>query len=126
LIEIIAARNHPVGKDNHITTDNAWLNCLLGACAIASFIVALLSTTIKDEQTARTLKPLFIGLGCMLYLAQLIEAYFSQTYSLLWRSPTWENFHTFQQWFQELKKFRPVVTFSYEPDEEQRRILQTT
>lgn len=116
LIEIITSHNHPVGRDNHITSDRAWLNCLLVVMAIASFIVASFA-----ESAVRSGA---IGLGCFLYLVQLAEAIFSSTTVLLWKSPSWEDFSVFKSWFFELKKFRPAISFRYVPTPEQRRQLQ--
>lgn len=48
LIEIIHASQHPVGRDNHITTDRAWLNCLFVASSILCLIAALFTSNIQN------------------------------------------------------------------------------
>lgn len=107
LVELIQAHKHPVGRDNHITTDNAWLNCLLIALSLTSFIVS----AVDFGENLKVINTACITAGALFYLASLIESYLSATMTLLWKSPSWEDFTVFKQWFLELKKFRPVVTF---------------
>lgn len=126
LIEIIQTSKHPVGRDNHITTDKAWLNCLLGAMSLVCLIAAIFGSDIENKKIERALKPLLFSLSAILYVAQLIEGCLSSTTAFLWRSPAWEDFSMFKMWFFELKKFRPVIHYSYTPSTEQRRVLQTT
>jgi len=106
LIEIVTAHSHPIGRDNHITSDRAWFNCLLVVSCIASFLAAFFtSSTVVRSAT--------IGIGCFFFVAQLVEAFFSATMTLLWKSPSWEDFEIFRSWFFELKKFRPAIKFCY-------------
>jgi hypothetical protein len=118
LIEIISTSKHPVGRDNHITTDRAWLNCLLGALSLVCLIAAIFGSDLEDRKIASILKPVLFCLSALFYIAQLIEGCLSATTAFLWRSPTWEDFSMFKMWFFELKKFRPVINFSYAPSAE--------
>ena len=113
-IEIVRSPEHPVGKDNLLSTDRAIVNCLLVLVSIICFLMTLLMPDIGT---------IWLIIGSILYIIQLIEVLFSQTTQLLRQEATWEDLELFRAWFYELKKSRPVLTFSYTPSHEQAKIL---
>ena len=59
----------------------------------------------------------------VLYIAQLIEVFFSSTQKLLSEQSSWDDLEVFRLWFYELKKCRPVLTYQFTPTEQQITIL---
>ena len=100
--ELIKSPNHPVGAENFITTDKAVINCILVLLSIICFLITL----VYGE-----LAPAWITLGIFLYMIQLLEVYFSHTRKLLRYSDSWDDLNIFRDWFTELKKCRPMLTF---------------
>jgi len=62
-------------------------------------------------------------LAFVLYATQLVEFCLSATNRMLWRQGSWEDFKVFKMWFQELKKCRPAVKFSYTPSAEHTALI---
>ena len=113
--EFIKNPDHPVGANNQITTDRAVFNCLL---ALATVICFMLTLVYQD------LTPLWVTIGMLLYAAQLLEVYLSQTTKLLKYSASWDDLNVFREWFQELKKCRPMLKFTFKPTQEQASVLR--
>ena len=73
-IEFVKSANHPVGKENLISTDRALINSLL----VFSFLICLVLTLALPDTAV-----VWISLSVVLYIAQLIEMFLSQTMKLL-------------------------------------------
>jgi hypothetical protein len=80
---------------------------------------------IQINKKTKNNQPIFIVLGVLLYIAQIFESCFSQTFKLVWQSPSWEDFNVFKIWFIELKKCRPLIKFTYSPNSEQQLTIKT-
>ena len=107
--EFIKSTNHPVGPTNLITTDRAVINCLI----MLTTIICFLMTIVMPELT-----PVWVSVGTLLYVAQLIEVFFCQTTKLIRHSESWDDLHVFLDWYRELKKYRPMITLAFTPTEE--------
>jgi hypothetical protein len=116
-VELVTANNHPVGRSNHITTDFAALNCLLNLVAL--IFVCLSLSEIAKEESIHT--KLFFTIGLVFYILQLIETAFSQTFRLLWKSRSIQDYHLFRHFLTELRKCRPVVKLVYRPEWAQKK-----
>ena len=113
--EFIKSSNHPVGADNLITTDRAALNCIL----VLLMSILFLLRFAKPELTF-----VWVTFGTLLYIVQLFEVYFSQTAKLVRLSTDMDDLDIFREWFLELKKCRPYLTFSLTPTKEQETVLR--
>lgn len=67
-IEFIKSKNHPVGKDNLMSTDRAALNCII---VLVSMICFMMIFVLPDQSQY------WVIIGGVLYLAQLIEVFLS-------------------------------------------------
>ena len=104
-IEFINSSRHPIGKRNTITKDRAILNCLLVLATVICFIMIVATPDVAY---------LWIILGLIFYLAQIVEVMTSQTLILLSKAQTaWDDLESFKNLFFQLKKCRPVVNFTY-------------
>lgn len=113
-IEFVKSTNHPVGRQNLISTDRAFLNFILVFLSIACLVMVLVMPDMKI---------VWIIVSTVLYTLQMLEVFMSQTTQLLWQENGWDDLDLFHQWFYELKKCRPVLTFSFTPMEEHKTIL---
>lgn len=67
---------------------------------------------------------LWIAVSITLYLAQIGEVLMSETFKLLSSTQTsWDDLDVFRHWFYELKKCRPILTFTFTPTKKQSMIL---
>ena len=67
-IEYIKSSNHPIGRENMVSTDRALLNCLLVVFAFISIIMVMV---VPDGAIA------WISISVVLYTAQIVEGFFS-------------------------------------------------
>lgn len=104
--EFVKSSNHPIGKMNIITTDRAVINCLIALTTLLCFAM----TVIKPD-----LNSVWISVGILLYLVQLVEVVLSETFRLTRHSSSWDDLDVFRDWYHELKKCRPMVNFSFTP-----------
>lgn len=110
LIELPSA-SHPVGRQNLITSDFAWLNCLLSLAAATTLVFGL-QVSIDLGVSSTTL----LCLALVMYCLQILEfVVLSQTIKTLFSKQSWLDFESFKIWFYELKRSRPVLTFEYKP-----------
>jgi len=52
-------------------------------------------------------------IAVLLYIGQIIEYLYSQTFRLLWNTNKVEDFAKFKQWFVDIKKCRPEISLVY-------------
>lgn len=69
------------------------------------------------------LTPVWVTVGTLLYVFQLIEVFFCQTTKLIRQSATWDDLNVFRDWYRELKKYRPMITLEFTPTSDHARVL---
>ena len=89
-VELINDWNHPVGRTNHITTDNAAINCLFNLLFLIFFSLAIV-----EWMHCGTTRNLYFLIAAIFYLAQVIETLVSNTYSLLYHRSQIKDFRLF-------------------------------
>ena len=105
-IEFMRSKNHPIGPGNMITNDRAAINFVLVLLVLTCLFLAALSPENKT---------LWIVLSIVVYALQWLEVFFCQTTQLLQAKEAWDDLELFKKWFYELKRCRPVLTFSFSP-----------